>query len=90
MKDAEMDGIAEPPETEAEMEEVLSNLFGALTYASVDGDGELSVSDAEEAMAGLAGCRVQTFEEAMILTSNRGLVLRTRNGRTFQIQVVNG
>ena len=32
--------------------------------------------------------RVQTFEEAGILTSNRGVVVRTANGSTFQITIV--
>jgi len=29
--------------------------------------------------------RVQTFEEAGLLTNNRGLVVRTRDGREFEI-----
>jgi hypothetical protein len=32
--------------------------------------------------------RVQTFEESGLLTSNRGVVVRTRDGRTFQVTVV--
>ena len=32
--------------------------------------------------------RVQTFEEAGLLTSNRGVVVRTANGSTFQITIV--
>ena len=32
--------------------------------------------------------RVQTFEEAGLLTRNRGVVVRTVNGSTFQITIV--
>ena len=32
--------------------------------------------------------RVQTFEEAGLLTNNRGLVVRTEDGQEFQITIV--
>ena len=32
--------------------------------------------------------RVQTFEEAGLLTSNRGVVVRTTDGREFQVNVI--
>lgn len=32
--------------------------------------------------------RVQTFEEAGLLTDNRGVVVRTRDGREFQVSIV--
>jgi len=32
--------------------------------------------------------RVQTFEEAGLLTRNRGVVVRTADGSTFQISIV--
>ena len=32
--------------------------------------------------------RVQTFEEAGLLTNNRGLVVRTSDGREFEITIV--
>ena len=32
--------------------------------------------------------RVQTFEEAGLLTNNRGIVVRTEDGSTFQITIV--
>ena len=32
--------------------------------------------------------RVQTFEEAGVLTGNRGLVVRTEDGSEFQISIV--
>lgn len=32
--------------------------------------------------------RVQTFEEAGVLTYNRGVVVRTADGSTFQISIV--
>ena len=32
--------------------------------------------------------RVQTFEEAGLLTNNRGVVVRTTDGSTFQIAIV--
>jgi hypothetical protein len=32
--------------------------------------------------------RVQTFEEAGLLTSNRGVVVRTRDGGTYQVSIV--
>jgi len=32
--------------------------------------------------------RVQTFEEAGVLTANRGVVVRTEGGEEFQITVV--
>ena len=32
--------------------------------------------------------RVQTFEEAGLLTGNRGVVVRTRDGREFQVTIV--
>ena len=32
--------------------------------------------------------RVQTFEEAGVLTNNRGLVVRTEDGREFQVSII--
>ncbi len=32
--------------------------------------------------------RVQTFEEACVLTTNSGLVVRTKDGSEFQITIV--
>jgi len=32
--------------------------------------------------------RVQTFEEAGLLTGNRGVVVRTEDGREFQVSIV--
>jgi hypothetical protein len=32
--------------------------------------------------------RVQTFEEAGLLTNNRGVVVRTTDGREFQVNVI--
>ena len=32
--------------------------------------------------------RVRTFEEAGVLTGNRGLVVRTEDGSTFEITIV--
>ncbi len=34
------------------------------------------------------GLRVDTFEEAGVLTANQGLVVRTRDGREFQVSIV--
>lgn len=32
--------------------------------------------------------RIETFEEAMLLTNNRGLVVRLQDGSEYQLQVV--
>ena len=32
--------------------------------------------------------RIDSFEDAMILTNNRGLVLKTHNGEGFQITII--
>lgn len=32
--------------------------------------------------------RIDSFEDAMILTNNRGLVLKTHNGEEFQITII--
>ena len=56
---------------------VVENLRDALT--------EMEDSEIE---TGLDLARMQTFEEAGVLTSNQGLVLRFRNGQVFQLTIV--
>jgi hypothetical protein len=36
----------------------------------------------------LEGCRVSTFDEAGLLTGNRGLVVRLADGEEFQLTIV--
>lgn len=61
--------------TAKEFEDALVDVFAAL-------DG----SDDEPAI--FAGCRVATFADWMILTRDKGLVIRLEDGSEFQVTIV--
>jgi hypothetical protein len=84
-----LDGIAEAPETEREMEETLEAIFEGLAFARVDeASSEVSTDDFQDQLAALAGCSVRSFRSAGLMTDNRGVIVRMRNGSEFQIQVI--
>lgn len=60
---------------ERRMESFLVRIFERMIY------GKWSKSDSGR-------CNVRTFEEAMILTSNKGVVITTPDGSEFQITIV--
>lgn len=76
--------------TELALQDALYDLFNDIADAH-DTDEE----DRDEVQAHLAGYpgypaiqEVSTFEEAMVLTRNAGLVVRLANGQEFQITIV--
>ena len=67
-------------------ERIEKALLGLLDeISSFDAEDLRDFSDATEAFK---GCRPETFENAGILTTNRGLVLRLRDGSEFQIEIL--
>ncbi len=68
---------------DAELERALYDLLAAVTVADFDGDPEIAVPDELAALD-----MVRTFDEAGLLTSNRGLVLRLRDRSEFEISIV--
>lgn len=68
---------------EREMETALNDLFAELI---LEADCDEYPEDLPEELSGLE--MVRTFEEAGILTYNKGLVLRMKDGSEFQITVV--
>jgi hypothetical protein len=68
---------------EREMETALNDLFAELI---LEADCQEYPEDLPEELAGVE--MVRTFEEAGILTYNKGLVLRMKDGGEFQITVV--
>lgn len=74
--------------TEYDLEQHLCELFGSMAYRAADDDEpELDVSpelyDPDQGIA-----RVDSFDDAGVLTRSAGLVVRTRDGAEFQITVV--
>lgn len=76
-----------PKLTNADLAEALQNALSEMSF--LDGD-DLDQLDGDIAdLARLMGdATVESFSQAMILTSNEGVVVRTADGTTFQIQVV--
>ena len=69
--------------TEEQMQDALYHCFAALV---LDADQD---EFPEEMPSELAGTEmVRTFADAGLLTSNKGVVLRMKDGREFQITVV--
>ena len=65
------------------METALNDLFAELI---LEADCQEYPEDLPEELAGVE--MVRTFEEAGILTDDKGLVLRMKDGSEFQITVV--
>jgi hypothetical protein len=69
--------------TDDQMEATLRDLLENVAYS--DGDDRAVMGlDADD----LEDARVETYEEAGVLTTNRGLVLRLRDGSEFQLTIV--
>lgn len=68
---------------ETEMERALYDLLAAVTIADFDDEPEITVPDELVDLD-----MVRTFDEAGLLTSNKGLILRTKSGVEFQIAIV--
>jgi hypothetical protein len=89
MTNEELDGIAQAPSDEHEMTEVLRDMFEMLGFAQTDEEsGEVRTDDFQDQLTAFVGCKVRTFREAGLMTGNQGIVLTTRDGVEFQIQVV--
>jgi hypothetical protein len=78
----------EPEEEEAGpaelLERDLGELLGSFVYCNAEDRAEINAPEA----AFLEKAKVRSFEDAMLLTSDRGLVLRLANGNEFQITIV--
>lgn len=75
-------------ESEEDLEESLVDLLGTVTFLTVDGAAPSDVEEAGEALVGLfADCTVDTYEDSGVLTHNRGIVLRTRDGAEYQLTI---
>lgn len=75
-------------ESEEDLEESLVDLLGTVTFTTVEGATAYEVEEAGEALIGLfADCTVNTYEDSGVLTNNRGIVLRTRDGQEFQLTI---
>lgn len=76
-------------DTDEDLEEALVDLFGAVTFTTVDGATPSDLEEAGEALVGLfADCAITTFEDHGVLTNNAGVILRTREGREFHLTIV--
>lgn len=78
---------------EIELQETLQNLFETLIDARDEVEGEdddITLADFVRDMVDESQeiARATTFEDAALLTSNRGVVLRTADGSEFQITIV--
>jgi len=89
MTNEELDAVAEAPADECEMEQVLRDLFDLIGGSFPDRETcEVPTDDFQDQLTAFVGCQVRTFEEAGLMTGNRGIVLTVRGGRQFQITVV--
>ncbi len=68
---------------DAELERALYDLLAAVTMADFDDEPEITVPD-ELADLDI----ISTFEEAGLLTMNKGLVLRMKDRSEWQITIV--
>jgi len=68
--------------TERDVEHCLMELLDAIALA----DPEDAIVDIPKGLEDLK--RVETYEDAGMLTGNAGLVLRTRRGDEFQVTIV--
>ena len=75
----------------------LENHVIALFESLEDARDEMKADDDDSAMADIARdladdldeiTSVESFEDSMLLTNNRGLVIKTANGDKFQITIV--
>ena len=70
--------------TEKTFETVLQDLLETAGWAVGDSDA----GDLEAEIEPFQGCSVTTYEDAGVLTRNRGLVVRMADGTEFQVQIV--
>ena len=68
---------------EHEMQTALNDLFAGLILAADCGEYPEDLPDELSEVE-----RVQTYDEAGILTNNKGLVLRMKDGAEFQLTLV--
>ncbi len=78
---------------ERDVQEMLKNLFETLLDARDEVEGEDDDITLAEFLRDMVDesqgvVKATGFDEAMLLTSNQGLVLRTEDGREFQISIV--
>lgn len=71
--------------TERDMEQSLHELLNELAVMDEVDATEAGVREVQEY---LEGARIDTFEEAGVLTRNKGLVVRLKDGTEFQLTVV--
>jgi hypothetical protein len=79
-----MDEQEQTPIADREFEEQLTELLKSVSYLDGDEREQMSLEGAEA----FADAEVRTFDEAGILTSNLGLVVRLADGAEFQITIV--
>lgn len=71
---------------ERDFESLLHDLFETVGYGSSD-PGELPEVN-EDFQEAFQGCTVRSFHDAGIMTSNKGLVVKTADGQEFQLTIV--
>lgn len=88
--DLGIDFDSEP--TEEEAKQILSAYRGEGNTTTPDTADEVisGILDAIEDSSDLAGIvsRVETFEEAGLMTNNKGFVVKTKQGRTYQFSLL--
>ena len=70
--------------TEKTFETILQDLLETAGWV----EGESDAGDLEAEVEPFMGCSVTTFEDAGVLTKNRGLVVRMADGSEFQVDIV--
>lgn len=78
---------------EIDLQETLLNIFGTLLDAREEVEGEdddITLADFVRDLVDETQevARAVTFDDAALLTSNKGIVLRTSDGSEFQIAIV--
>lgn len=79
--------------TTADLQDALIELFDRLTDARDEIEGEdddIALADIARDMAdGIDGITsVVSYDDAALLTSNEGVIVRTRSGAEFQVTIV--
>ena len=69
-----------------QLQNKLRDLFEELMYACNDDDEDDQLSEIAERMDGIR--RVSTYEEAGILTMDKGLVIECNDGTEFQLTLI--
>ena len=79
-----MEEQEQAPIADREFEEQLTELLKSVSYLDGDERVHMSLEGAEV----FADAEVRTFDEAGILTSNLGLIVRLASGSEFQITII--